>query len=68
MLKGILSKYYPNHQLRIEEAKIKLTNISYNNYTIYTIALECDFKSKSNFYTIFKKHTSQTPNQFKKSI
>lgn len=54
------------NELRIETAKNMLTNSEYNNYTIDAIALECGFKSKSNFYTIFKKSTSKTPNQYKK--
>lgn len=55
------------NELRINEAKLMLLDTNYSNYTIDAIALECGFKSKSNFYTLFKKFTQQTPNQFKKS-
>ncbi len=50
-LSQLVNKNFNNYinQLRIEEAKIKLTNISYNNYTI---ALECNYKS--NLYYIKK--------------
>ncbi|WP_108867206.1 helix-turn-helix domain-containing protein [Aquimarina aquimarini] len=53
------------NELRVEESKKKLLDSGYNNYTIESIGLECGFKSKSNFYTAFKKFTKQTPNQFK---
>lgn len=55
------------NKLRIDEAKLMLLDSSYENYTIDAIALECGFRSKSNFYTIFKKITQQTPNQYKNS-
>lgn len=53
--------------LRIETAKQKLLNKQYADYTIESIGLECGFKSKSNFYTAFKKFTGQTPAAFVKS-
>lgn len=54
------------NELRIESSKEMLLDSQFNNYTIESIGLECGFKSKSNFYTTFKKFTGQTPNQFKK--
>ncbi|WP_161634354.1 helix-turn-helix domain-containing protein [Aquimarina pacifica] len=54
------------NELRIKAAKRMLSDIRYNNYTIESIGLECGFKSKSNFYTSFKKFSGQTPNQYKK--
>ncbi|MEW7280857.1 helix-turn-helix domain-containing protein [Aquimarina sp. 2201CG1-2-11] len=74
---GYLSKLVNQHtqknfsdfinELRVAEAKKILTHIEYKKYTIESIGLECGFKSKSNFYTVFKKFTGQTPNQYKKS-
>jgi len=55
------------NEFRVEEAKGKLTDPAYDYYTIESIGLECGFKSKSNFYTSFKKFTGLTPNQYKKS-
>ncbi len=55
------------NELRVEASKKMLTDVRYNNYTIESIGLECGFKSKSNFYSTFKKFSGQTPNQFKKS-
>ncbi len=53
------------NELRVKEAKRMLLDDSYSNYTIEFIGLECGFRSKSNFYTAFKKFSGQTPNQFK---
>jgi len=53
--------------LRVIKAKELLKNPDYNKYTIVTIGLESGFKSKSNFYTMFKKHTNLTPVAYKKS-
>jgi len=52
---------------RVEKAKELLKNPDYNKYTIVAVGLESGFKSKSNFYTIFKKHTNLTPSEYKKS-
>ncbi len=54
------------NELRVEASKKMLTDSQYANYTIESIGLECGFKSKSNFYTTFKKFSNLTPNQFKK--
>ncbi len=54
------------NELRIESSKKMLHDPQFDNYTIESIGLECGFKSKSNFYTTFKKFTNQTPNQYKK--
>lgn len=52
---------------RVTRAKELLRNPDYNKYTIIAIGLESGFKSKSNFYTVFKKHTDLTPLEYKKS-
>ncbi len=54
------------NELRIKDAQQMLLDTNYDHYTIESIGLECGFKSKSNFYTTFKKITGQTPNQYKK--
>lgn len=51
--------------LRIEQAKSLLNNDEYNQYTIFSIGLECGFNSKSTFYTAFKKFTNMTPTEFR---
>ncbi len=56
---------YINEQ-RVEAAKKMMLDSQFLHYTIESIGLESGFKSKSNFYTSFKKFTGQTPNQFRK--
>ncbi len=56
------------NSLRVIDAKIMLTNIEYDNYTIIAIGLESGFNSKSSFYTAFKKFTKKTPAEYKKSV
>ena len=55
------------NKLRIEASKKMLVENQFENYTIESIGLECGFKSKSNFYTAFKKFTGQTPSAYVKS-
>jgi len=53
------------NSFRIELAKQKLLEPKPD--TIFTISLDVGFNSKAAFYTAFKKITSQTPTEFKKS-
>ncbi|MGE6355942.1 helix-turn-helix domain-containing protein [Flavobacterium sp. NPDC079362] len=53
------------NELRIEKAKELLSHP--NLYTIEAIGYESGFKSKSTFFTAFKKITSQTPLEFQKT-
>lgn len=50
---------------RIEEAKRLLKDKSTTNYSIEGIGLEVGFKSKSVFYSAFKRETGLTPHNFK---
>ena len=52
---------------RVNEAKILLKSQLYNHLTIEAIGQEVGFKSKSTFYTSFKKYTTVTPVDFKKA-
>jgi len=52
---------------RILDAKELLIHNTKNNLTIEGIAMEVGFKSKSSFYTAFKKTTNMTPVNFKNS-
>ncbi|GAA4109101.1 hypothetical protein GCM10022393_05500 [Aquimarina addita] len=51
---------------RVEDAKLKLRNINFINYTIIGIALEAGFNSKSTFYSAFKKITGISPSVYRK--
>lgn len=53
------------NEMRVEQAKTLLLDPEYANYTITSIGLESGFNSKSTFYTVFKKHSGNTPVEFK---
>ena len=53
------------NEMRIDLAKTLLLDPEYSDYTITSIGLESGFNSKSTFYTVFKKHTGNTPVEFK---
>ncbi len=56
------------NELRVEYVKELLKNKDYSKYTITALGLESGFNSKTNFYSVFKKHTGKTPNQYKKLV
>lgn len=54
------------NEYRIKEAKKILKNPSKKEFTILEILYKVGFNSKSSFNTAFKKHTGETPTQFRK--
>ena len=50
------------------DAKKMLENEEFDNYTVVAIGLESGFNSKTSFYQAFKKHTRQTPSEYKKFV
>lgn len=54
------------NKYRVEEAKRLLLEPEKNAYTIFAIATESGFNSKSAFNSCFKKVTNLTPTEFKK--
>jgi AraC-like DNA-binding protein len=60
-------KSFPDYinGFRIEKAKTKLLETKPD--TIFTISLDVGFNSKAAFYAAFKKATSKTPSEFRKS-
>ena len=52
---------------RVEDAKAKLRDHNFINYTIIGIALESGFNSKSTFYSAFKKLTGISPSDYRKN-
>ncbi len=53
---------------RVEEAKRLIRNAGQQNTNILSIALDSGFNSKSAFYTAFKKATSMTPTEYRKTL
>jgi AraC-like DNA-binding protein len=53
------------NRYRIEEAKQRLQDPDYENFTILAIANDVGFNSKSSFNTAFKRFTQMTPSQFR---
>lgn len=54
------------NEYRVEEAKKFLSSPQYSHYSIFGIALDAGFNSKSAFYTAFGKHAGTTPSEFRK--
>ncbi|MFD0751954.1 helix-turn-helix domain-containing protein [Mucilaginibacter calamicampi] len=52
------------NEFRVEEAKRKLIDPRYGNFTIAAIALECGFNSLATFQRVFKQITGVTPSQY----
>ncbi|MBP2831356.1 AraC family transcriptional regulator [Aquimarina sp. U1-2] len=50
---------------RIKEVKAMILDVNFDKYSLYAIGLEAGFKSKTTFYTSFKKETGYTPHQYK---
>ena len=52
---------------RVEEAKERLLDPSFEHLSILGIAIDVGFNSKSSFNAVFKKHTDMTPSEFRKT-
>lgn len=55
------------NELRVHEFIRRLRHAQYQGYSIYGIALDVGFNSKSSFNTAFKKITGKTPSEYKKT-
>lgn len=62
---GVSFNDYLNHY-RVKEVCAQLAAASDQN--LLDIALACGFSSKSSFNAIFKKHTGQTPSEYRKQL
>lgn len=51
---------------RVNEVQTQM--VAKPDATVLDLAMNSGFNSKSAFYTAFRKHTGQTPSQFKKSL
>lgn len=50
---------------RVKEIKKMIVSAEFDKYSLLAIGLEAGFKSKTTFYTSFKKETGLTPSQYK---
>ena len=53
---------------RVEEFKKRLANEDALNYSLFGLAQNCGFSSKSSFHEVFKKHTGQTPSEYQSNL
>ncbi|EZH74907.1 hypothetical protein ATO12_09240 [Aquimarina atlantica] len=53
------------NSFRVEEVKKMIVNEEFDKYSLLAIGLEAGFKSKTTFYSAFKKETGLTPSEFK---
>jgi AraC-like DNA-binding protein len=56
------------NKYRVDEFKERLENADALNYTLFGLAQNCGFSSKSTFHDVFKKHTGQTPAQYQSAL
>lgn len=56
------------NQYRVKEVEKMLHDTSYENFDVVSIGLEAGFKSKSAFFSTFKKLNGITPKQFRKKM
>lgn len=54
------------NQYRIREVKSRISNPDHENLSLFGIALDSGFNSKSAFNRVFKKTTGITPSQYRK--
>ena len=56
------------NEYRVDEAKKRLSDASYNNFTIAAIAFDCGFNSLATFQRVFKQVTGTTPSKYQNHI
>ncbi|NAY92293.1 helix-turn-helix domain-containing protein [Muricauda sp. JGD-17] len=56
------------NRYRIDEFKMRLANPDNSHLTIFGVAQDSGFNSKSGFYKVFKKVTGKSPNEYRQSI
>lgn len=56
------------NQYRVRAAEGKLQDSNNQHLTLLDVGQQVGFNSKSTFYAVFKKHTQQTPGEYRKAI
>jgi len=54
------------NKYRVKDIKQMILDPDFDKYSLLAIGMEAGFKSKTTFYTVFKKETGMSPNTFKK--
>lgn len=56
------------NSFRVKEVKEMMADPEFEKYNLLSIGLEAGFRSKTTFYSTFKKETGLTPAEYKKQI
>jgi len=56
------------NRYRVEKVKKDLQDKRKNYYTLFAIAVDAGFNSKSGFNAIFKRYTGQTPSEYRSNL
>jgi len=56
------------NQYRVREFIARISDPQYQSYSVFAIALDVGFNTKSSFNSAFKKFTGKTPSEFRKII
>lgn len=56
------------NELRVQEAQKLMTSESHRNLKLLAIALDSGFNNKTSFLNAFKKHTGQSPSEFREKL
>jgi len=65
---GFRTTYYDYvKKLRISEAAKRILDEKFSHLTVYAIALDCGFNSKSAFNRAFREITGNTPSEYRKN-
>ena len=70
VLNSQLNQNFPDfvNSFRIAEVSIRVRNNDLEKYTLWAIAMECGFSSKSSFLRAIKKTTNMTPSEYFKGV
>lgn len=56
------------NELRVQEAQRLMTSESHRNLKLLAIALDSGFNNKTSFLNAFKKHTGQSPSEYREKL
>ncbi len=56
------------NRYRVEDVQRRVADTRFRNLTLLALALDAGFASKSTFNNVFKKHTGQTPSEYRRAL